>query len=245
MWGTVFVLALLTSTDPVRFGLATVLISRPRPIINLFLFWLGGMATGIFVALAFLLQFRKDLPFVMEKVTTTLAGISGGATQIAIGVLALVAAAVIATSFSARQPSLLRTRTGGPAQRDNPQAHGPTVLGQLWARTQKSLQNDHLWMAFVAGLGSATPPVEYLIAIATILASGRAFGTQICAAVMFTVVVLAVVEVPLVCYVAIPAKTQTIMLRLQSCIQMRRRQIFASTLAVAGAWLLTKGAGLV
>jgi hypothetical protein len=213
-------------------------------MVNLFLFWLGGMATGIFVALAFLVPFRKALPTVMQKVATTFAGILGPGTQIAIGVLALVVAAVIATSFSVRQPSLPRTGGGAPP-RDTPPADVPNPLGQLWARTQNSLQDGHLWMAFVAGVGSATPPVEYLMAIATILASGKAFGTQMSAALMFTVVVLAVVEVPLVCYVTIPAKTETIMRWLQGWIQMRRRQIFAATLAVAGAWLLTKGVGLV
>lgn len=245
MWGTVFVLALLTSTDPVRFGLATLLISRPRPMVNLFLFWLGGMATGILVALAFLLPFRKSLPLVMQKITAAVAGISEESAQIAIGVSALVVAAIIATSFSAHPPNLLRNGTSGAPPHDDPQTGTPKALGQLWARAQNSLQNGHLWMAFVAGLGSATPPVEYLMAIATILASGRAFGTQISAALMFTVVVLAVVEVPLVCHVASPAKTQTIMQWLQSWIHLHRRQVFAATLAVAGAWLLTKGVGLV
>lgn len=244
MWGTVFLLALLTSTDPVRFGLATLLISRSRPMINLFLFWLGGMTTGILVALAFLLQFRDALPFVIHKVTSTFAGMSGAHAQIAIGVCALIVAMMSAILSSKRQPSVVRTGGGDPPS-DNPQSKAPNTVGQLWARTQNSLQNGHLWMAFVAGLGSATPPVEYLLAIATILASGRAFGTQISAALMFTVVVLAVVEIPLVCYLAIPAKTQTIMLWLQTWIQLRRRQIFAATLAVGGAWLLTKGIGFV
>jgi hypothetical protein len=47
MWVTVLVLGLMAATDPVRIGIAALLISRPRPLRNLLAFWLGGMATGI------------------------------------------------------------------------------------------------------------------------------------------------------------------------------------------------------
>ncbi len=62
-------------------------------------------------------------------------------------------------------------------------------------------------VAFVAGLALATPPVEYLAALITILASTATVGAQVGAALMFTLVAFTVVEVPLIGYLTTPAKT--------------------------------------
>jgi hypothetical protein len=98
-------------------------------------------------------------------------------------------------------------------------------------------------MAFVAGLGSATPPVEYLAAIIAILASGAAAGAQMSAAVMFTVVAFAVAEIPLVGYLATPAKTEAVMLQLHDWIRARRRPILACVVAATGVFLVATGVG--
>jgi hypothetical protein len=42
MWGSVLVLALLAALNPVRLGLALLVISRPRPVQNLLAYWVGG-----------------------------------------------------------------------------------------------------------------------------------------------------------------------------------------------------------
>ena len=42
MWATVLVLALITVTEPVRFGMIIFLISGPRPMLNLLAFWLAA-----------------------------------------------------------------------------------------------------------------------------------------------------------------------------------------------------------
>jgi len=43
---------------------------------------------------------------------------------------------------------------------------------------------------------SAIPPVEYLVVIAVIIGSGAATSAQVTAALIFTVVSLAVIEIP-------------------------------------------------
>ena len=51
----------------------------------------------------------------------------------------------------------------------------------------------------MVGLSSAGPtPIEYMVALTAILASGAAIGTQVSAAVAYMVVMLAMVEIPLV-----------------------------------------------
>lgn len=239
MWGTVLVLAFMAAIDPVRTGITLLLISRPRPMLNLLAFWLGGMATGITAAVALLRLLRDFLPMVTREVTATVAIFTRAPAQIIIGVLMLLAA-LITAGRSARQPAEVTVPAGGPFAQV-PQPSTPTVFCRLLARAQHLLGGEHLWVAFVAGLGSATNPVEYLLAIGAIVASGAAIGTQISAAVMFTVVVLVVAEIPLVCYLATPAKTQAVTMQLHDWICAHRRPMSSCIAAVMGVFLLTTG----
>jgi Sap, sulfolipid-1-addressing protein len=239
MWGTVLVLALMAATDPVRTGITLLLISRPHPMLNLLAFWLGGMATGITAAVALLTLLRDFLPMVTREVTATVAIFTRAPAQIIIGVLMLLAA-LITASRSARQPAGVTVPAGGPFAQV-PQPSTPTVFCRLLAGAQHVLGGGRLWVAFVAGLGSATNPVEYPLALAAIVASGAAIGTQISAAVMFTVVVLVVAEIPLVCYLATPAKTRAATMQLHDWICAHRRPMSSCIAAVTGVVLLTIG----
>ena len=58
MWAAVLYIGLVMATDPIRLGLALVLVTRRRPVLNLFAFWLGGMLAGILVATAVLVLAR-------------------------------------------------------------------------------------------------------------------------------------------------------------------------------------------
>jgi Sap-like sulfolipid-1-addressing protein len=242
MWGTVFLLALAAATDPIRLGIAVLLIALPRPIVSLLAFWLGGMSAGIATALGGLILLRDFLPTVLHNVTATVAIFTRAPIEIAIGVIALSAAALIAMGSSARQPARVPIDDGDRSAVAM-QPSTPTAFSRLTARAHDALGGGRPWVAFVAGLGQSTNPVEYLLALTAIVASGAALGSQISAAVMFTVVVLAVVEIPLVSFLATPAKTQVFMLYLQDQVRTRRRQIFAVILTVAGAMFLARGIG--
>lgn len=240
MWGTVLVLALVAATDPVRLGTAVLLISRPRPMLNLLAFWLGGMTTGIAAALGVLILLRDFTPIFMQNVASTAAGSTARHIQIAIGVLALLIAALIAVGFSARERARVPMPGGDPSALVL-RPSTPTAFSRLSARAQDALDGGSLWVAFLAGLGMATPPVPYLAALVAILASGAAIGTQVSAAVIFTVVAFAVVEIPLVSYLATPAKTHAVMLQLHDWVRARRRRILAVVVAVVGVMLVATG----
>ncbi|MEZ0366470.1 GAP family protein [Mycobacterium sp. pUA109] len=240
MWGTVLVLSLMAATDPIRLGIAVVLVSRPRPLLNLLAFWLGGITTGVTAALGALVLLRHTAPSLMETVSAAAASSTVRHIQIAAGVLALAGAVVIAVGFSARQQARAPAIGAAPPGLALPQA-SPSAFPGLPARAVQMLEGGAFWLAYLAGIGSATPPVEYLVAIAAILASGAALGTQLSAAVIFTVVTLAVVEIPLVSWLATPAKTQTVMLRLHDWVRSRRRRILSVVVAVAGAMLVATG----
>jgi Sap, sulfolipid-1-addressing protein len=245
MWGTVLVLALMIAPDPPRLGIAVLLISRPRPLHNLLAYWLGGMAAGIAPGLGVLILPRGSLLLmIMKHVTSTIARFTGGYTQIAIGVLALLIAALVLAGFPVSQHQEAPIDCGAPS---GPvlQPTTPAVFSRLTARARHALEGGHPAVAFVAGLGSAVPPVEYLVVLTIIVSSGAAIATQLGAVVMFTVAVLALFEVALVSYLAMPAKTQAAMVLLQNWLRAHRRRILAVIATVAGVWLVTSGVGSV
>ncbi len=236
MWGTVLVLALGAATDPLRLGTVVVLVSLRRPVHNLLACWLGGMAAGTFVGLGVLLLLRDFLPTVIH-VTSSIGNFMHGRIQLTIGVLMLL----IAVGFSARKR--VRVPVGNGDLSALAQPGTPNRFSQLMARAKHTLEGGHPLVAFAAGVGSVTPP-EYAMALTIILASGSTIGTQLSAIVMFTVVVLAVVEVSLLSYLATPAKTQAVMLQLNTWVQAHHRRIIAVMLAAGGVMLVAKGMGI-
>jgi hypothetical protein len=243
MWGTVLLLALLVMPDPVRIGIAVLLLSRPRPMLNLLVFWLGGVALCTVAGLGVLFALRDFAPVVIQGMASIAASSTVGHIKIFMGVLALSIAALIAVGFRARQPARVPIPGGDPSV-PVLQPSTPTAFSRLWRRAQDALKGGSLWVAFVAGLGSAQPG-NCLTAAAAILASRAAAGTQVSAVVVFTLVELALVEIPLVSYLAAPAKTHAVMLQVQNWMRARRRGILGVGIAVLGVYLMTTGMGSV
>jgi hypothetical protein len=249
MWATVLVLALWMATDPMRLSIAALFVSRPRPLPNLLAYWLGGMTSGVVGGLVVLLLLGDYVPMVMHDVTSIGVKFTGGYVRIAAGVLALLFAALISAGFFSRQRAGVPTGDPAPSALAQ-QPSMPSALARLLGRAQRVWQVGHPGVAFVAGLGSALPPAEFLVALTIILASGAALGAQLGAVVMFTVVVLVMVEIPLVSYLATPTKTQAVVLQLQYGMRayFRRllgRRLLAVIAAVVGVLLVTTGMGSV
>ena len=249
MWGTVLVIALMTVIEPVRLGMAMFLISGRRPMHNLLAFCVGGMTTGIGVAVVVLVMLRDFTSMVSQNMTSMAASIvpSSGVrhVQIVFGVLALLIAALIAVGFSVSQ--------GAPMPMGEPSAllrlRTRATFSRLRCRAQGTLKSGSPWVGFVVGLSSAAPPpVEYLAALTIIRASGATVGTQLSAAVAFTVVTLAILEISLVSYLVKPAKTEAVMVQLGDWVRKlrdwqraHRRRILAVVIAVAGVALVATG----
>ena len=138
--------------------------------------------------------------------------------QILIGALALLVAAALAV-----RPG----RLAAPAK--------------LSTRVQGLLSRHSLWVSGLAGMGIALPSVDYLAALAVILASGAAATTQVGALLMFNVVAFSLVQIPLVAYLLAPDKTRASMGALNDWIRSRRRAEVATLLAGVGCVLLAVG----
>jgi hypothetical protein len=238
-WTTLLVFALGAATDPVRLGIAVLLISRPRPMPNLLAYWLGASSVGMIEALGLLILQQDVAPMFVQTLSTAAASSTARHIRIAIGVLALPIAALIAVGISA-QPAQV-AMAGGDRSAVALRPSTPTTFGRLVRRGQNLLEDGPLWVPFVAGILSGPAPIEYLVALTAIAASGAAIGTQFSAAVAFIVLMLAVVEVPLVTYLATPTRTQAVMVQLHDWMRPRRRRIVAVMVAVSGIVLVATG----
>jgi hypothetical protein len=104
------------------------------------------------------------------------------------------------------------------------------------------MKGDSLSVAGIAGLSIALPSVDYLAALAVILASGAAALTQVAVLVAFNVVAFALVEIPLLAYLLAPEPTARAVTALHDWIKSRPRRDVAIALAVIGCAFLVAGA---
>ena len=105
MWISVLILAIAMSFEPSRPVWVPLMLSRPRPILQLFAFGCGSFLSSLIAGLLVLFVFHNS-PFS--------GGESNGATiQIAVGAFGLLIAAVMASNLSLariRRPSVRTSR---------------------------------------------------------------------------------------------------------------------------------------
>lgn len=249
MWTFVLICGFGMAIDPVRLGLAVVLLTRRRPMLNLFAFWLGGIIAGVGVAVGVLLLMReaalvaiRNVGVAISQVRSTIFFLEGARLQITLGILALVVLAVMtARARAAAQVPAAAVPAGGATGDTLVEERPRSIFQRLGARTQEMLNTDVVWPAFVVGLASSFPPYEGVVLLAFIMASGAAITTQLLAFILFTLMVLAVIEIPLVAYLAKPDQTLALMLRLQHWLRTYRQQIMQVSFGGTGLILLTQG----
>jgi hypothetical protein len=260
----VFVLGigLLTGLNPVRLGLAVLVISRPRPVQNLLAYWIGcvgGCISGVVLPLTLLHVAPVFKSFGDHWATSSAAR----DIRIGMGVLALLAAAVMTARSLTRRRHRARLKTASGSaptlmlDSDTPpaisrllgrlhgEAEGGSAIRRLFRRLHNAWQNGSLWVALVIGIafGGVEPEVA-LFVLAMIVASGTEVGTQVIATITFIVGVLAIVEMILICYLAMPAKTQAAVQLLHDWAWAHRQQVLIAILVVAGVSAVVQGVSM-
>jgi hypothetical protein len=235
MWATVLVMAISVIFEPIRVGLAVVMLNRPYPMRQLLAFLSGGFTMGMGVGLVTLFVLRAT-PLVGN------ANFTVAKVQIATGVIALLVAGLVASNVSARFSRVPADATvgggGGVALLEASPLTGPRKHSE---RARQFLQGDSVLVAAVSGLVTALPSANYMGAIAVILASGAAPASQVQAIVTFNVVAFTLVLIPLVSFLAAPRKTREFMAKLQEWLRSRSHRQAAILLAVVGFFMLTLG----
>ncbi|MCV7153406.1 GAP family protein [Mycolicibacterium pyrenivorans] len=223
MWITLLAMAVAVSLEPFRIGMTVLMINRPRPGLQLLAFLAGGFAMGTTVGVIVLFLLRPALGsahFTLPRV------------QIVVGAVVLVNAALLATGVFG---AVRRTRSDGSAGR------AQRMLTPVATRTRRLLNGRSLWAAGVAGLGIALPSVDYLAALALIVASGAAAATQFGALMLFNTVAFGLVEIPLLAYLVAPERTRATLSALYDWMRSKGRHGVAVLLAVVGCALLVVG----
>jgi hypothetical protein len=248
MWIYVLYMGFALALDPFRLGVALVLTSRRRPMLNLFAFWLGGMTAGIGLAMFALLLLRgftqvavQNAMSVIDHLRSTVAIFTGGRFQITAGVLMLLAVVILRARERSRIEEQVAVGSGGVSDVVR-QPRGPGALfAWLAARTHDMLKSDAIWPVFVAGAASAIPPIDGVAMLAVIMASRADLGTQFSAFVAFILLMLLIVEIPLVGYIVRPEKTAGLVQQVQSWVQAHLRQILHTLLAMGGITAMVQG----
>jgi Sap, sulfolipid-1-addressing protein len=224
MWITLLAMAVAVSLEPFRIGMTLLMFKRPRPLLQLLAFLVGGFAMGIAVGLIALFVLRPAVASAHFTLPTV---------QLIVGAVLLGYAAVLATGVAGRM------RGDGAAVR------AYRRFEPLAKRTRQLLNGRSLWTAAVAGLGMALPSVDYLAVLALIAGSGAAVEAQVGALLLFNVVAFGFVEIPLVCYLVAPDRTRAAVAALHDWLRSRRRRDLVALLVVVGCVLLAAGfAGL-
>lgn len=226
MWTTVLALALLLNLEPVRVGLVPMMLGRPRPHLQLFAFFCGGLLMAGSVGLLVLLVFHRS-PFGSDRV-------SGPKVQIALGVIALVLAAVLALRPSRSQ--------AGPAVDGEAVPVGRTDKTSARAREILRRGTSPAWAAAI-GMLTGLPSGDFLAVLLVIGSSGAAPLAQATALLVFLLVGNAVAVVPLVSFLVAPRRTHGWNERFQAWVRARTRREYGGFIAVAGLVLI--GVGLV
>jgi hypothetical protein len=237
MWAVVIFAGFGMALDPLRLGLVAVLLSRRRPMQNLAAFWLGGMFAGVAFGLVVLIIFRDTALTAIEHVVATM-------NEVRSAVVILLAVLVTRRRARQRVPVGISSDDGPLGSSSVMVAERPqNIFVRMAAFSQNLLERGGAWPAFLVGLGSATPPVECIMILTIIMASGHAIETQLMAFTLFIVLVLALLELPLLMYLLMPKKTETMMLRLDGWLRVHRRRIFEISLTITGVVLLVQGVG--
>lgn len=242
MWAAVVFFAFTAAQDPVRIGIVVLLISRPKPLRNVFSYWLGLMITGFGAALAALFLLHDVLLPVTRAVSSVSTSPVVPPIQLVLGALALSTAAMLVAPSSVRQAAFA-LKPGGDASAVVAQQKTPGALARFWARLSWTgmLEGKSLGMAFIAGLCTSTQLVEFWGAMMVILASGKGTAAQVGAALLFTVLAFTIIEIPLLSCLIAPHKTQEIMTRLHDRLRTHRRQILALMIGLMGVMMVTSG----
>ncbi|MGA5462179.1 GAP family protein [Mycobacterium sp. NPDC050041] len=218
MWIPLLMMAVAVSLEPFRIGMTVLMVNRPRPALQLVTFLIGGFAMGTAVGVIVLFVLRPA----MGSAHVTLPRV-----QIVVGALLLANAALVAAGLWGG-----RRGDGAPGR----------LQGPLATRARQLLTGGSLWTAGVAGLGIALPSVDYVAALALIVASGATASVQVSALVLFNVVAFALVEIPLLAYVVAPDRTRAMLAALYEWLRSHGRLGVAALLTLVGCVLV--GAGL-
>jgi hypothetical protein len=219
--GDIFVLALTAALNPTLVAASTVMMLLPNPVRLMTGYLLGALLTSITLGLLIISALEGS-----DAVATTKNSVSPAAT-IALGCIALVGAVVLGTD---RHLAFRRER----AARKNKKEKGPP-------RWQQALGKGSARVTFVVGAMLTLPGASYLAGLNRINKANYSTPETVLVVLGFNLIMLALLEVPLICFVVAPNWTPRAIERVKAWVGRHSRRFVVTLLTVVGFLLVLKG----
>lgn len=233
VWITVLGLAIAVNFEPIRLGLITLALGRPRPALQLMAFLSGSFLMSVTAGVIVLFVVRPGMLGAPQFSTAKV--------QIAFGVLAVIAAAVLASKVPLGQFS--RSRDAAVTAGSDPPPPGQTrTVEFVTTRVKRLVGGSSPWFSGAMGLAIALPSIDYLALLVLIATSGATASLQLGLLITFVAVANAVVAIPIASFLVAPAATRARLDAMRAWVHNRTRRDVALILTVAGTALVALGA---
>jgi Sap, sulfolipid-1-addressing protein len=220
--GDIFVLAFTAALNPTLVAASTVMMILPNPVRLMLGYLLGALLTSITLGLVIISALEGS-----STVATTKNTLSPAAT-IALGCIALVGALVLGTDRH------LGKRRGREEREAKKKEKGPP-------RWQRALGRGSARVTFVVGAMLTLPGASYLAGLSRIDKQNYSTPETVLVVIGFNLIMLALLEVPLICFVIAPNWTPRAIDRAKAWIGRHTRRFAVTMLTVVGALLVLKG----
>ncbi|HME76012.1 MAG TPA: GAP family protein [Mycobacterium sp.] len=248
MWFTVILMAIVAAVDPMRVATIVVILARRRPVRHLVAYLIGGFGVSLIVGAVIL--------FALEGVGVGSRSGIPAEIEIAVGVLALLAAALVGSGIADKVRSRRQARriTAGGEDADTTTTTATTsavpqgieqlaAFQKLPGPIQKVLRSESAWVGWIAGVAIGMPSAYYLAAIAAILGAGAGVTSSVAALIVFNVIAFMLSEVFLVSFLSAPEATRERVHQLYVWTQDHHRLVVTVLAAIVGVYLLIVGIG--
>ncbi len=215
----VLLLALAAALNPTLVAASTLMMLLPNPKRLMLGYLLGAVMTSITLGLVIVFSLEGS-----DAARTTENALSPAAT-LALGAIALVAAFVVGTGRHQRVTERRRAR-----KKDKGPPRWQQALGRGSART-----------TFVVGALLTLPGASYLAGLSRIDKLNYATAETVLLVVAFNLVMLALLEIPLLCFAIAPGWTVGAIDRAKAWIGRHARRFLVTMLTVLGTLLVIKG----
>jgi Sap-like sulfolipid-1-addressing protein len=218
--GEIFLLSMLAAFNPTLLGATTLMLLLENPKLLMFGYLLGAMLTSITLGMVIVFAIPSA-----GAVGTTQHSVSPSV-DIALGGLALIIAFVLGTG---RDHRLSERRHRRAEHKDQP------------PRWQRQLSKGSARVTFVMGALLTLPGASYVAGLARIKHLDEPAAVKVLLVLAFNLIMLALIEIPLVCFVLAPSWTPGAIDRAKAWIGRNARRIAVRGLTVIGVLLVLKG----
>jgi Sap, sulfolipid-1-addressing protein len=217
--GDVFLFALTAALNPTLVAASTVMMLLPNPRRLMLGYLLGALMTSITLGLIIVFSLKGS-----SAVSTTQNTVSPAAT-IALGAIAIVGAVVLR---SQRHEQAAERRRAAKRDKAPP-------------RWQQALEKGTARTTFVVGALLTLPGASYLAGLNRIDKLNKSSAATVGLVVAFNLIMLALLELPLLCFTIAPGWTTTSIDRAKAWLAGHGHQFAVRGLTVIGVLLIIKG----